>query len=439
MHRIDIATHQIIFMVLFFAFMDCITRKEIRKLTSKFFISLLACDLFMLLSLILEFWFAELSVEKSDAYLFPMRIFACLDFVAFFALITLFVYYVLHYISQKTKVSWGYAHVCLAVCLVFAIGWCASIFTGMFFTVENGLFTPGKYYWFAQVGSFFVAFVTIFLVIRYFKAIGLHDALFFLSFVFLPILGNFVREQASFMTMQMAMSFSILLLFNFIHLNEVHLIFKQQAEIEKNKLMLSFSQIRPHFIFNTLNSIYVLCDKDPQKVKSAINDFSSYLRTLLDVYDSQELIPFKKEIEDLNHYLNLEHLRFRDDIYVSYDLQEEGFEIPPLTLQPLVENSIRHGILKRKDGGCISISTCRAGDYYKIKIADDGVGFDVSQLEERGGQKPAGHIGIRNVKDRLWILCRSTMDIRSEKGKGTSVIISIPVQNRESNEDYSIR
>lgn len=435
MHHTEIVAHQFIFIVIFIAYLNAMLRKEIRAVSSKFFLAILGCDVLMLLSLILEFKFVDLTVSDGEKFLLPMRICACLDFISYFSLITLFNYYILEYISKKTKISWNYGHMCVIVCTIFAIGWCASIFNGMFFTVENGKFVHGNYYWFAQIGGYFVALVTVFLIIRYFKEIGIHDALFFLSFVIFPIISIGIRFKASFFTMQMALTLSILLLFNFIHLNQVRYIFKQQEKIREDKITLSFSQIRPHFVFNTLNSIYVLCDKNPAAVKDAIGDFAGYLRTNLEVLENQDEIPFEKEIEALNHYIRLEKLRFQDDIFVTYDLQEKDFMIPPLTLQPIVENAIKHGILKKKGGGSVVISSCKNDNFYKIKISDDGVGFDVENVDQ--------HIGIKNVKERLWIMCQGQMEIKSEKGKGTSVIISIPFSKKglrdKRDEYYSIR
>lgn len=434
MHYTDIVAHQIIFLVIFMAFLNAVTRKEIRSITSKFFTAMLGCDLVMLLALILELKFADLSVSAGEKFILPMQICACFDFISYFTLICLFTYYILDFISYKTKVSWIYGHMCVGVGVLFTVGWCASIFNGMFFTVENGLFTHGPHYWFAMMGGIFVTIVSLFLIIRYFKDIGTHDALFLLSFLLLPVFSIYIRLHASFVTMQMALTVSILLMFNFIHLHQVRYILKQQAKLREDKIALSFSQIRPHFIFNTLNSIYVLCDKDPAAVKNAIGDFASYLRINLDVLENQDEIPFKTAVENLNHYIRLEQLRFRDDVFVTYDLQETDFMIPPMTLQPLVENAIKHGILKKKNGGTVAISSCKNGDFYKVKIADDGVGFDVSTLEEEESNNQ--HIGIKNVKDRLWIMCRGQLEVRSERGKGTSVIISIPETERGKKNEY---
>lgn len=396
----------------------------------------------MLVSLIFEFIFVDLATEVDAGFMLPMRIAACFDFISYFALISLFVYYVLDYISYKTKVNWTYAHICLAVCIIFAVGWCASIFNGMFFSIENGKFTHGQFYWFAQLGGVFVAFVTALVIFKYIKVLGIYDALFFLSFILLPLISIFIRLYASFFTMQMALTFSILLMFNFIHLTQVRQILSQQEEIKEGKISLSFSQIQPHFIFNTLNSIYVLCDKDnPELVKKAIGDFSSYLRTNIEVLENHSEILFEKEIENLKHYLNLEQLRFGDDVYVSYDLQETNFYLPPLTLQPIVENALKHGILKKENGGSIIIASYKTEDCYKIKISDDGVGFDTDEVFNNDDKKSErSHIGLKNVRSRLEIISSGTLEIKSKKGKGTCVFISIPIHKKrmmeEKNEYY---
>jgi len=439
MHHTEIVAHIIIFAVILINFVGCLTSKNILKTTSKFFIALLGSDLVMLLSLIFEYHFVDL-MQDNPAYVLPMRVAACIDFVSYFALLTIFLYYVIEYISKKTKISWIYGHIASVICIVYAFGWCISIFTGIFFSIQNGKFTHGQYYWVAQCGGFFVMTMTLYVIIRNIKSIGIHDALFLMSFELIPILSIFIRRKYFFFSSQMAMTFSIVLMFNFIHLNRVKYILNQDAKLRRNKLALSFNQIKPHFIFNLLNSLYVLCDKDPSKVKDSISDLACYLRNNLDVIEDQSLITFSEAIENLGHYINLEKVRFGEDIYVDYDLQEMDFYLPPLTLQPLVENSIKHGILRKTGGGTIIISSCRSGNVNIIKIVDDGVGFDTNNLylddiseddtdipESLNNRK--GHIGIRNVRARIKIMCHGDMEIKSEIGKGTCIIISIPVIN----------
>ncbi|MCR4736395.1 MAG: histidine kinase [Treponema sp.] len=351
--------------------------------------------------------------------------------MSYFAILALFIYYLTDFISRKTPVSWTFAHISLAICFLYTIGWCASVFTGMFFQIENGKFTRSPNFWFAQFCGYFILGMTIFLIIKYFRILKKLEIAVFIAFAILPISSSFLRQKFPYFSNQIALSFSIQFIYHFIQLTQIRTTIQQESLIRENRLSLSFSQIRPHFIFNTLNSIYVLCDKDPAIAKKAIGDLSSYLRTNLEVLSSQRIVPFKKEIEHLEYYINLEKLRFRDDLFITYDFQETNFQLPQLTLQPIVENAIKHGILKKKCGGSVSISSCKTDKYYKIKVSDDGIGFDTSILSYPESKDGQIHVGLKNVQDRLWILCHGNLIIKSEPGKGTVVIIEIPIYNNE--------
>jgi LytS/YehU family sensor histidine kinase len=166
----------------------------------------------------------------------------------------------------------------------------------------------------------------------------------------------------------------------------------------------------------------VLCDKNPQAGKQAISDFAHYLRTNLDVFEhNQTLIPFDKELEHVKHYINLEHMRFEDELKVNYDITRTDFSIPPLTIQPLVENAIKHGILKKKGGGLLSIATYSTQKNIVITVSDTGVGFDSTKEIDT-----TKHIGIANTRTRLSQACGATLSIKSTEGCGTVATITIP-------------
>lgn len=437
MYSINIALHQLMLNIMIICFLNIVLQKEILKVTSKFFVNILICNLISLLTKIIEYGLLEIIVAGRTEFDFLFKIVCCISILSYYAVLALFVYYFTSYISLHTKVSWTLSHISLAISMIFSLEWCASVFNGMFFSIENGHFIKSEHYWFSQIGIFFVMGIMISLAIRYFKVLGKWDAFFFISFSVLPLSSVIISIKMPYFTIQIALSISILLVYNFIYLTQVRQNIKQENILRENKVALSFSQIQPHFIFNTLNSIYVLCDKDPKIVKQAIGDFSNYLRTNLEVFSEQRMIPFEKEIEHLNCYINLEKLRFREDLYVNFDLLEKNFVIPQLTLQPIVENAIKHGILKKKSGGVVTISTCKTDQFYKIKVSDDGVGFDTNILsnlndENKNTEKEGQlHVGLKNVQERLWILCRGNLIVKSEIGKGTSVIIELPLNTQE--------
>lgn len=197
-----------------------------------------------------------------------------------------------------------------------------------------------------------------------------------------------------------------------------------QTELLQNHIAITLSQIQPHFLFNVLTAIQQLCERSPEKARQAIENFSWYLRGNVDSLGSKEKILFRKEMDHVRCYLSLEQMRFNERIRVEYDLQEVDFFIPPLTVQPMVENAVKHGLTKKKEGGCVSISTKRKSDYIEICIQDNGVGFNQEEKKEDG----CSHIGIDNVKNRLKKMCNGELEVKSEIGVGTTVIMRIPTE-----------
>ena len=127
----------------------------------------------------------------------------------------------------------------------------------------------------------------------------------------------------------------------------------REAQLSNARLAISISQIKPHFIFNILNSIYVLIRKDPDQARRAVEVFSDYLRMNLDSLEKEGVVDFSKEKEYVCHYLDLEKIRFQEKLSVRWDLETESFSLPALTVQPLVENAVRHGVMRKKDGGTV--------------------------------------------------------------------------------------
>ncbi len=194
-------------------------------------------------------------------------------------------------------------------------------------------------------------------------------------------------------------------------------------ELEEVQKKLMLDQIQPHFLHNSLTSIIYYIDKDPEKAKGALTNFSRYLRSNLDSVNEKSVIPFKQELEHTKMYLSLEKLRFEDKLEIEYDIQDLDFEIPVLTLQPMVENAVKHGLRKSESGGgTVRIETKETGIYHIIKVIDDGAGFNTTMMSQMDDK----HIGIRNVMKRLQIECGGHLEIESKVDEGTTCIIMIP-------------
>ena len=201
-----------------------------------------------------------------------------------------------------------------------------------------------------------------------------------------------------------------------------------KLELQESRISIMLSQMRPHFIFNTLNTIYHLCEIDPEIARSTINSFSTYLRNNIDNLDHSEMIHFDKEMSFVKTYLDIEKVRFDDELQIIFDTEVTNFKLPVLTVQPIVENAVKHGTSKKEGISELRISTRECDTCYEIEIRDTGVGFDIRQLSE-DGQK---HIGIGNVRQRLKHLCNGTLTIESKIGEGTVAIIQIPKKEEEN-------
>lgn len=197
----------------------------------------------------------------------------------------------------------------------------------------------------------------------------------------------------------------------------------EEALVTGQRVQLTISQIKPHFLYNSLNAIAALCDKYPEQVKPAILKFARYLRGNMDSLDQQGPIPFVKELDHTKTYLEIEQLRFEDALQVRYDITCTDFRIPALTMEPLVENAVRHGVRGNKGGrGTVSIATLDAGDHVEVIIRDDGPGFDPAHISDDG--KP--HVGLTNVRERLAAVCNGRLSIQSRPGEGTTATIILP-------------
>ena len=197
------------------------------------------------------------------------------------------------------------------------------------------------------------------------------------------------------------------------------------AELAESRISTMMSQIRPHFIYNTLGSIEQLCELDPPKAGALVHNFAKYLRGNFGELDNPKPILMSQEMEHVHYYISIEHVRFPDMTF-SFEMRSGDFSLPALTVQPLVENAIKHGLMKLQKGGSIRVISYETDTDYCICVEDDGVGFDTSELLDE-----KKHIGIRNIRDRLKVMVGGTLEIESAQGVGTKVLITIPKEGKK--------
>ena len=185
---------------------------------------------------------------------------------------------------------------------------------------------------------------------------------------------------------------------------------------------LVLSQLQPHFLFNVLNMIYYMIGKEPETAKNMVNDFSTYLRTNMNALQNPVSVPLEQEIAHVHLYLRFEQMRFRDRFHMEYDIACTDFKLPPLTLQPLVENAVRHGVCPMDGGGIVRIESAEEEDAYVARVIDNGVGFDVSSTVSGG----RNNLGLSVIRSRIEEISGGSLLVHSAPGRGTIVEVRVP-------------
>jgi len=204
-----------------------------------------------------------------------------------------------------------------------------------------------------------------------------------------------------------------------------------QFEVKEAEIAFLRSQIKPHFLYNALNSIAALCLDEPRKAKELTYDLSQYLRSGFNFKQMGSLTTIENELELVKAYINIEKARFGARLGVEYDVEANlDIQIPPLILQPLVENAIRHGLMSNLRGGTVKISVKQEESaVIRIVIEDDGCGMSERQLAEilKPNASKDG-IGLWNINQRIRLRYGNSLRIESAEGTGTKVILDIPGQ-----------
>lgn len=300
---------------------------------------------------------------------------------------------------------------------------------GTFYTIdEYNLYQRTDYFWLTYLYSLVVGLVDAALVIINRKHLSLGDFVFLISCIFAPLVAMGIQlfvYGLNFLVISEVVLSMLLFLEDQAHsanllIEKNEELARTQLEVSESRIAVMVTQIQPHFLFNTLDSIYYLCGVDPNRAQEAVDRFSTYLRSNLNSLNQLEPVPVEAELEHVKTYLQLEQLSMEDLITWRIDAQATGFKVPALSLQTLAENAVKHGIGKRPGGGTIVIRTYETPDGWLATVRDDGMGFDVT------APIPEGHVGLTNTRLRLASMCNGTLFIESKPNVGTMATIHIP-------------
>lgn len=361
-----------------------------------------------------------------------VQIYYTLNYVSVAVIWILFWFFLLEYLPSSKVNSLGTIFVVMfSVIYIFLA--LTNPHTNIFYTIENGYvrFSQNKF----VSASFYLFFNLVFLLFILGSKGTRRTKWSLSSYVVVPLCAAIVSLVSSYNDVHLIFDVSGLMLVlplyliffnNYIEQSREY--YRQKSENVKMETALMLSQIQPHFLYNSLATISGLCYmENATRSKEAVEKFADYLRLNLDSIKSEKKVPFEKSLEHTKTYLWLEKMRFSDELNIEYDIEFSKFLIPPLIVQPLVENAVKHGICAKEGGGTVKISTKQVDDTAVITVSDDGAGFDVNQKLDDG----KSHIGIENIRKRIETLCGGTLDISSVVGEGTTAVITLPLGEKQ--------
>ena len=389
-----------------------------RRFFKSYFIVLMVNVLFGILEMVIQYYSAPMAVIY--AVLFLESLFLSLP-------MSMLTVYLLHCCGEDFRSS-GLLHTILGLWAAYVVMLiCAVTMDGFFTITPEGLYFRGPLYPLIPLPILIILLLNLTGAIRRRKLLSRRTFLSYLIAV-LPMTIALVAHLFIdvFPLIDICVVVSAVSMYGLVlseqveqdlrHQREIAL---QQQEIANQKASIMVLQMRPHFIYNTMTSIYCLCNQDPRLARQVIMDFTTYLRRNFTAVASAAPIPFSSELEHTRAYLAVEQAQYEDSLFVDYDTPHTFFRVPPLTLQPIVENAVKHGRDPYAGPFHISIRTQKTDTGSEIIVADNGRGFDPA-----GDDEP--HIALKNIQQRLEIMCGGSLTIAPGDGGGTVVTVTIP-------------
>ena len=331
--------------------------------------------------------------------------------------------YVVDAISQKGKVTPDFLMAMKIVCVAAVAVNFVSIFNNICFSCEGAVYARGPVFWLSQLSAAIMLFSNAVLVVIKRKALGNEVMWIFLIYVLMPAIATAGQLPIpAFNTMCLATTLSIFIIYITVYIHRSRVLAEQEKELTESRIAVMLSQIQPHFLYNALSVIQDMCHGKSPEAEEATVEFSEFLRSNLDSLNLSVPVSFEQELKHTKNYLSLESKRFGDRLNIRYEIGTTGFRMPALTLQPIVENAVRYGILQKEGTGTVVISRVEKEDGFEVRVIDDGLGFDVNMTKDDGRT----HIGIENVRERLRVMSDGELKISSIPGEGTVAVIRIP-------------
>ena len=374
---------------------------------------------FAILALVMSTFFVELVIYGDPAMLQVEMAVGFLQSLLPSILMTMLTVYLLHRCGEDWRKSALFRAVLALWAVYFAILVAAQFSTLFYFYTSDGQLYIGPLFPLSMAPLAAVLALNLAGVIR--RRDKLTKRLFYAFLIFLIPMTIAVIVHA-FVPVYLLINVGIVMtgvsMFIVIVSDQIEQYVRLQQETARQRASIAVLQMRPHFIHNTMTSIYYLCDQDPEVAKQVTMDFNTYLRKNLTAITKDDTIPFAEELEHTRAYLAVEQAQFASKLVVDYDTPHTQFHVPPLTLQPLAENAVKHGMNPNTVPLRVCIRTRKTEAGNEVVVEDNGPGFDPAIANEP-------HTTLANIRQRLAMMCDGTLDIAPREGGGTVVKVTV--------------
>ena len=375
---------------------------------------------FTILILIVSTFITDFLIFRNPDMLLAESIITYFEFLLYSFLMPIFTFFLLHVCKEKWQSSVLSGTVLSLWIVYFLLLSIAQFTTFIHYLTPDNQYCRGSRFPLLMIPLIAITALNLAGVLRRRKKLPGKYFSAFLIYL-LPVLAGLIIHMFTLaaLLLDIALSLSAISMFIIILSDQIDHYMLQQQEIEHQQARVMVLQMRPHFIYNSMMSIYYLCELDPKKARQDVMDFTTYLRKNFTAIASDHTIPFSEELEHARAYLAVEQAQFEDLLFVDYDIPHLLFRVPPLTLQPIVENAIKHGMDPEVGPLHIFIRT-RETDYgNEIVVEDNGSGFSFSD-------DSTAHPALANIQQRLALMCKGKMVILPRDKGGTIVKILIP-------------
>ena len=324
-------------------------------------------------------------------------------------------------LSSEPRKSSGLFRAVAALWCVYLGMLLSTLVSPAFYAIDNaGVYRRGPLYPMLLVPPVLIMVLNLWGLWRRRAALSARQQLALFLFVALPLLGMVIQIcYYGILATALGIIMGAMAMFIFILLDQVDSFIRQTEENAKKELDIRILQMRPHFIYNALTSIYYITEEDPQKGLKVIRDFTVYLRRVFNSVTLREPIPFEEELEHTRAYLAVEQARFEDKLAVTFDTPRTDFRLPPLTLQPIVENAVKHGMDPEIERMSVVVRTRCVDGGNEIVVENDGAELLPMSDGEVG-------VGLGSARDRVERMCGGSLEIAPRAGGGTVVTLFIP-------------